>query len=172
LSKVHLREPLVATFEEIEMAKRDQRHIPILVSAMSAFGQLGDRDQADVKNLVLEHGPQIDKAEQFFNEIPGNERASLSLLMRAMATLRELAAVYDELKVRIKAGPIDRWLWLTMREIANLETEYMTFRTDWDSSTWYNWATQLVPTIERDDGDQFFFGRVASRSSSLRTSRR
>jgi hypothetical protein len=162
LSKVHLRQPLVATFEEIEMAKRDQRHVPMLVSAMWAFGQLGGRDQADVdehrKNLALAHGPQTDKAEEFFDEIRGDERASLPLLVRAMATLRELAAVYDELKARIEAGPIDRWVWLTMREIANLETEYMTFRTEWDSGTWYTWATQLAPTNERNDGDRFFWG--------------
>jgi hypothetical protein len=160
LSKVHLRKPLVATFQEIEMTRRDQRHIPTLVSAMWAFGQLGGRDQADVDNhhrhLLETHAPQLDKAERFFDEIRGDERASLSLLVRAMATLRELAAVYDDLRARIEAGPTDRWVWLTMREIANLETEYMTFRTDWDSGTWYNWTTQLAPTMERDD-DKFFW---------------
>jgi hypothetical protein len=144
------------------MAKRDQRHVPKLVSAMSAFGHLGGRDQVDVdehrKNLALAHGPQTDKAEEFFDEIRGDERASLPLLVRAMATLRELAAVYDELRVRIEAGPIDRWVWLVMREIANLETEHMTFRTVRDRSAWYNWATQLAPTNERDDGDRFFWG--------------
>jgi hypothetical protein len=54
------------------------------------------------------HSPHIDKTEQFFDEIRGDERASLSLLVRAMATLRELVAIYHERRVRIKAGPIDR----------------------------------------------------------------
>jgi hypothetical protein len=102
------------------------------------------------------HSPHIDETKQFFDKIRGDERASLSLLVRAMATLRELVAIYHELRVRIEAGPFDHWVWLTMREVANLETEYMTFRTDWDSGTWYNWTTQLAPTMERDDGDKFF----------------
>jgi hypothetical protein len=73
-----------------------------------------------------------------------------------MAALFRLAEVFDDVKQRIQSGPVDRWIWLAMREIANLETEKLTFHVIRDVEGWYAWFMNQVSTSRRADKDYYF----------------
>lgn len=165
MSVAHQRYPAAASFEEIHLARHDQRHVPILVWSMTELGQLGNRDKADVDRHLADLKDRklkkLRKVKRFFNIISGDERASIALVVRAMATLYELAKAYDDLKEKLEYGAIDRWVWLTMREIVSLNEENLTFRVDKTAEQWYAWAVNTEPVSKRSDNDEFYLGDEA-----------
>ncbi|KAJ4361892.1 hypothetical protein N0V83_010833 [Neocucurbitaria cava] len=156
LAKAHVLAPPPASFPEIKVALEDQRHVPLLLMQLSRLGHLGKVNTTFVKEAQAEHdrlwARWTPKLNKFFAVIRGDERAFPSLLVRAAATLHSLAQLDATLTEILDFPGLDRWLWLTMREVVDLSTERPTFLLK-DRAGWEEWVGGVTPWEVRADRD-------------------
>jgi len=159
LSIAHCTRPPVAEFAEIDMVMRDLRHVPILKSLLADQGLLGGLTPAAIQARQQEKERSLEpfryKLRNFHDHLRGDERASISLLVRSAAVLTELMRVKAAFKDRVETASLDRWLWLGMREIVDLDTLRLEFRLDKDEEQWLRWTENTDP-IGSTVNDTFF----------------
>ncbi|KAI8940355.1 hypothetical protein NX059_004048 [Plenodomus lindquistii] len=155
-----------ATFAELELAHRDLTKVPILVSELGKMGHLGQITSQQVDSFRDEQQNRLREVlgeiTSFFSYIPGDERASLPLLVRALATLTGLMELREDIKFKVTEALTSRWVWLTMCEIVDLTTEQPTFSTTKDEAGWVDWAISLNVTEPTSDDDTCFLGAGVS----------
>ena len=157
--------PAPASFAEIHLAHQDLTKVPILISELGKMGEFGDISAQEKQQHLKEKYNLADKVKlevrSFFEIIYGDERADVTLLVRAVAILTEVMEQSPDAKTKILSGFTDRWIWLTMRQTVDFEgDDKFTFRLDMDREEWVQWVVDEVSPAVVDDGDDFFLSEI------------
>lgn len=138
----------VAHPAEIQYASEELRVVPILVHLLAKAGRLGGVTTIDIKRfreLRVEKGRFFGpKILRFQQQLMGDERPFLAAIVRAISTLKALMAASKEVKEKVEASiMIDRWIWLIVKMVVNLEGLSPTFDISRSQEEWIVWALDV-----------------------------